>query len=55
MINTKNEIDIDNKLNSNLYWQNSPAAQKIIDVICQIIADEYVKTVKENPEIFSKG
>lgn len=36
-------------------WTNNPDIQKLLDVIASIIADEYIQTAKQNPEIFSKN
>ena len=36
-------------------WKDSLAIQELLDVVCQIIADEYVTVRKENPKIFTTG
>ncbi len=33
---------------------DNPAAEKLLDVIVTILAEEYVQTARENPEIFSE-
>ncbi len=37
----------------NLSWKDSVAVQKILDVLCQILAEEYCKTAREHPELFA--
>ena len=32
-----------------------PDVQKLLDTIAEIIADEYMEKVKNNPELFSDG
>ena len=38
-----------------LNWKDSASAQKLLDVIASIIADEYIQVAKQNPKIFKKG
>ena len=33
-------------------WPDSPAVQKLLDVVAAIIAEEYIQTVRKNPEVF---
>lgn len=33
-------------------WSENPAVQKLLDVVVAIIAEEYVQTVRKNPETF---
>ncbi|MDP8266266.1 MAG: hypothetical protein P9M07_04895 [Candidatus Aceula meridiana] len=40
-------------LQISLCWKDCHSAQKVLDVVCQIIASEYVVTAKEHPELFS--
>jgi len=35
-----------------LSWKDSPPAQRLLDVICSILAEEYISIAKQNPEIF---
>jgi len=35
-----------------LSYANNPSAQKLLDAIANIIADEYINKAKQNPEIF---
>jgi len=35
-----------------LSWKNSVAVQRLLDTICQILAEEYCRIAKDNPEIF---
>ncbi len=37
-----------------LSWQDSLPVQRLLDVISSILAEEYVRIVKQNPEVFSK-
>jgi hypothetical protein len=38
----------------NLNWTDNLSIQELLDVVASIIADEYIKIAKENPETFSK-
>ena len=39
-----------------LSWKDSVAVQKVLDTLCQILAEEYCKTAREHPELFfTKG
>jgi len=38
-----------------LNWLDSPSVQKLLDVVASIIAEEYIKIAKQNPEIFSNN
>ncbi len=49
-----NESSNVNKGQSNLNWKDSPSIQKLLDVIANIIATEYVQTARENPTVFLK-
>ena len=33
-------------------WKDSPSIQRLLDVISSILAEEYIATAKENPEVF---
>ncbi len=35
-----------------LSWKDSTAVQKVLDTICQILAEEYCRIAKDNPEMF---
>jgi len=37
-----------------LGWQDSLPVQRLLDAISSILADEYIMTVKQNPEVFIK-
>jgi len=39
---------------TNLSWKENPAAKNLLDVLSQIIAEEYCQKAKQNPDIFSK-
>jgi len=34
-------------------WKQDPSVQKLLDVVAHILANEYVRAVKENPALFS--
>ncbi|MEA3347244.1 MAG: hypothetical protein U9Q21_04055 [Candidatus Auribacterota bacterium] len=36
-------------------WEDNPGVQNLLDVICSILADEYIETVMKNPDVFSKN
>lgn len=38
----------------NLSWKENPHTKKLLDALVSILAEEYIQTAKENPEIFSK-
>jgi hypothetical protein len=33
-------------------WKDNPPIQKLLDVIVSILAEEYIQTAKQNPEVF---
>ena len=33
-------------------WTRNPSVQKLLDVVVYILANEYVRAVKENPTLF---
>lgn len=33
-------------------WKQDPSVQKLLDVVVHILANEYVRAVKENPALF---
>ncbi len=39
---------------TSLNHSENPAAKRLLDVLVAILAEEYIQTAKENPEIFSK-
>ena len=36
-----------------LNWTDNSSVQKLLDVVVSIVADEYIQTAKQNPEVFS--
>jgi hypothetical protein len=38
-----------------LNWQNTPSIQRLLDVICFILVEEYIVTAKQNPDVFLKN
>jgi len=37
-----------------LSWKDSPSTQRLLDVICSILAEEYIMIAKQNPDVFLK-
>ncbi len=35
-------------------WKQDPSVKKLLDVVVYILANEYVRAVKENPELFGE-
>ena len=35
-------------------WDKNPSVQKLLDVVVYILANEYVRAVKENPALFNE-
>ena len=35
-------------------WDKDPSVQKLLDVVVYILANEYVRAVKENPNLFGE-
>jgi len=49
----KKEKDIKTETQSiGLNYTDNPSVQKLLDVIANIIADEYIYKAKQNPKIF---
>jgi len=48
-----------NKIKGNPYlglnWKDNLSAQKLLDVIVSILAEEYIQIAKENPHIFKQN
>ena len=36
-----------------LAWAENPAVRQLLDVVVSILAEEYIQTVKRNPDEFS--
>ena len=36
-------------------WLDNPDVQKLLDVISEIIANEYIQIAKQNKDVFSNG
>ena len=47
---TPNEKDFQLDLN----WKTNPSAKKLLDVIASSLAEEYIETAKNNPDIFTQ-
>ena len=39
---------------TNLDWKTNPSAKKLLDAIVSILAEEYIETAKQNPDIFTE-
>jgi len=37
-----------------LDWKSNPATKKLLDVVVAILAEEYIETAKQNPDIFTE-
>jgi hypothetical protein len=37
-----------------LNWKENPSAKKLLNAIVSILAEEYIETAKQNPDIFTK-
>ena len=37
-----------------LSWKDSPTVQRLLDVICSILAEEYIMIAKQNPDVFTE-
>ncbi len=46
----KEEEDFQISLN----WKENPAVKKLLDAIVSILAEEYIETAKQNPDIFTE-
>lgn len=42
-------------LQGSFRWPDNPAAQKLLDVVAAIIAEEYIQTVRKNPKVFKEA
>ena len=52
------KIDNDPKttvLQESFDWTENATIQKLLDVMVSILADEYIKAAKQNPEIFKNN
>jgi len=38
-----------------LSWADDPSIQRLLDIVSSIIADEYIKVAKQNPDVFKNG
>ncbi len=36
-----------------LNWTENPAVQRLLDVVVSVLADEFIRTTKQNPEAFT--
>jgi len=52
---TTSKPDLQKQSPGQLSWKDSVAVQKVLDALCQILAEEYCRVAKENPEIFTTG
>ena len=55
MLTAAPKVELKEKLPHQLSWKDSVAVQKVLDAICQILAEEYCRIAKENPETFTTG
>ena len=38
-----------------LTWAEDPAVKRLLDVVASILAEEYVQTVRQHPDMFSRN
>ena len=38
-----------------LTWTEDPAVKQLLDVVVSILAEEYVRTIKQHPDAFSRN
>jgi len=38
---------------TSLNWIDNPSIQKLLDVVVSIMAEEYIRIAKQNPDLFS--
>lgn len=43
----------DDKTAMAINWNDSPSVQRLLDVLSSILAEEYIATAKQNPEVFT--
>jgi hypothetical protein len=52
---TENTPDpFEEEISISLNWKENASSKKLLDVLVSILAEEYIQTDKENPELFSK-
>ena len=51
----RNDGGMDSRFRGNDSWINNPDIQKLLDVISEIIANEYIEVAKKNRNVFCKG
>lgn len=42
------------KIIASLSWKDSLPTQRLLNVICTILAEEYIMIAKQNPEVFTE-
>ena len=48
------DVSLDNSISPDFSWRDNPAVQKLLDVVVEILAEEYIEVAKHNPETFSR-
>ena len=43
-----------NDLKKTLSWQDNPSVQELLNVISEIIANEYIEIAKKNKDVFAQ-
>ena len=41
-------------LQISLSWKENPSSKKLLDAIVSTLAEEYIETAKQNPDIFTE-
>ncbi len=51
----RNDGGMDSRFRGNDSWIDNPDIQKLLDVVSEIIANEYIEIAKKNRDVFCKG
>ena len=52
MLTSAIKTELEQNASQQLTLESSPAVQKLLDTICHLLAEEYCRVVKNNPETF---
>ena len=55
MLTAAPKVEPKEKPSHQLSWKDSVAVQKVLDAVCQILAEEYCRIAKARTEIFTTG
>ena len=48
------DVSRDNSVSFDFSWSENAAVQKLLDVVVEILAEEYIEIAKHNPGTFSR-